>query len=92
MSQPTNAKDCSFDSLERRSDIARRCQVRTEAASIGHLITIKEVAHNASVSIRTAQAWTYSKKIPSVKIGRVRRFRWVDVERALERFTIKEVR
>lgn len=68
-------------------------QNHSEAAkAVEPLITAKEGADRAAVSLRTWQAWTYGKKIPSVKIGRTRRWIWSDVKKALERFTIREVR
>jgi excisionase family DNA binding protein len=50
-----------------------------------------DVAKLAKVSERTVQTWTYSRKIPSIKIGRTRRYNMAAVQRALAKFTIEEV-
>jgi excisionase family DNA binding protein len=46
----------------------------------------------AKVSKRTVQTWTYNRKIPVLKIGRLTRYNLAAVRRALARFTIEEVR
>jgi excisionase family DNA binding protein len=50
-----------------------------------------DVAKMAKVSERTVQTWTYSRKIPSIKIGRARRYNLDAVRKALAKFTIEEV-
>jgi excisionase family DNA binding protein len=59
---------------------------------IDQLATTEDVARHCRVSKRTVQAWYYNKIIPSLKIGRLVRFRLKDVERALNRHTIQEVK
>jgi hypothetical protein len=51
-----------------------------------------DVAKMAKVSERTVQTWTYTRKIPSVKIGHTRRYNMAAVRKALARFTVEEVR
>jgi len=51
-----------------------------------------DIAKLCNVSIRTIDQWIKERKIPSVKIGRTRRFQIGRVIAALERFEIKEVK
>jgi excisionase family DNA binding protein len=59
---------------------------------VDQLATTEDVARHCHVSKRTVQAWSYNKIIPSLKIGRLVRFRLKDVERALNRHRIEEVK
>jgi excisionase family DNA binding protein len=55
-------------------------------------MTKAELAKFLSVSPRTIDYWVSGRKIPFIKLGpRMVRFRLPDVERALQRFTVKEV-
>jgi excisionase family DNA binding protein len=56
------------------------------------LATTEDVARHCRASKRTVQAWYYHKIIPCIKIGRLVRFRLRDVEKALNRHTIQEVK
>ena len=64
---------------------------RTEH-QIDHLATTEDVAKLARVSKRTVQIWVYERRIPQLKLGRLLRFRLADVQRALNRHTIQEVK
>jgi DNA-binding transcriptional MerR regulator len=56
------------------------------------LIDTPELAERAKVSPRTVQNWTARKIIPAIRISpRCVRYKWQDVERALAKFTVKEV-
>jgi len=54
-------------------------------------LTKPELAEYMGVSRRTVDTWVSTRKIPSIKIGRLVRFNLVDVQKALKRFTVKEV-
>ena len=56
------------------------------------LIDTPEVAERAKVCPRTVQSWSSRKIIPVIRIGpRCVRYKWRDVEKALAKFTVKEV-
>ncbi|PYJ44068.1 MAG: hypothetical protein DME86_01230 [Verrucomicrobia bacterium] len=56
------------------------------------LIDTPEVAQRAKVCPRTVQNWASQKLIPVIRVSpRCVRYRWQDVERALAKFTVKEV-
>jgi excisionase family DNA binding protein len=55
------------------------------------LLTTPELGDAISLSHRSIQYLTKRRAIPYIKIGRSVRFRLRDVERALEKFTIREV-
>jgi len=55
-------------------------------------MTKAELANFLNVSARTVDNYISSRRIPYIKIGRLVRFRLADVERALKRFTVEEVR
>ena len=61
-------------------------------AELEQLGTSSDVATMAKVSRRTVQEWTYTRKIPSLKIGHTRRYNLTAVRKALARFTVEEVR
>jgi excisionase family DNA binding protein len=54
-------------------------------------ITKDELAAFLRVSDRTVDNYVIRRVIPYLKIGRAVRFRLADVEKALSRYTIKEV-
>jgi excisionase family DNA binding protein len=56
------------------------------------LATTEDVAKLARVSKRTVQIWVHERRIPHLKLGRLLRFRLADVQRALNRHTIQEVK
>ena len=56
------------------------------------LVTTEDVAKLARVSKRTVQIWVHERRIPHLKLGRLLRFRLADVQRALNRHTIQEVK
>ena len=55
-------------------------------------MTKAELAEFLDVSLRTVDSYISSRRIPYIKIGRLVRFRLPDVERALKRYTVEEVR
>ena len=56
------------------------------------LLNTPQVAAKANVSKRTINNWLRQKKIPYIRISpRCVRFYWPDVQKALDRFTVKEV-
>jgi excisionase family DNA binding protein len=53
----------------------------------------RDLARELNVSIRTIDAWMHEKRIPFKKLGsRLIRFDLDRVEKALERYTIEEIR
>jgi excisionase family DNA binding protein len=59
---------------------------------IDHLATTEDIAKLARVSKRTVQIWVHERRIPHLKLGRLLRFKLGDVQQALDRFTIQEVK
>jgi excisionase family DNA binding protein len=53
--------------------------------------TKAELARFLKVSPRTVDTLIATRRIPYIKLGRLVRFRIADVERALTRYTVKEV-
>jgi excisionase family DNA binding protein len=54
-------------------------------------MTKAELAEFLRVSDRTVDNYVIGRVIPYIKIGRSVRFRLADVEKALSRYTVKEV-
>jgi len=54
-------------------------------------LTKDDVAKRCRVSRRTIDNWISKRIIPVIRMGRVLRFRWSDVEVALLRFELKAV-
>jgi excisionase family DNA binding protein len=55
-------------------------------------VTKRELAHELNVSIRTDDQWIHDKKIPYRKLSpRLVRFDLDEVEKALSRYTVREV-
>jgi len=54
-------------------------------------LTRRELAEFLDVSLRTVDGYVRQRRIPYIRLGRLIRFRIEDVERALQRFTVKEV-
>jgi excisionase family DNA binding protein len=51
------------------------------------------IAKHFGVSVRTVDRWIAEKRIPYIKFGRrCIRFRWGDVERAINRLVVQEVK
>jgi excisionase family DNA binding protein len=64
-----------------------------KAAAIESLPDKHDIAKYYKVTVRTVDRWTKDRLIPSIKFGpRCTRFKWSDVERAVERLTVQEVR
>lgn len=58
----------------------------------GHLVSLDEVAKHLGVSPRHVQSLRAKRLIPAIKISsRCLRFRITDVDRALEKLTVREV-
>lgn len=55
------------------------------------LVTTPELGRALSLSKRSIQYMAKRRMIPYLKLGRATRFRLRDVEKALERFTVREV-
>jgi hypothetical protein len=52
-----------------------------------------DVARRCDVSVRTIDRWVVQRKIPFLLLGpRIIRFRWADVERAINRMAVREVK
>ena len=52
----------------------------------------RDVARRYGVSLRTVDRWVKDPLIPHIRFGnRCIRFRWADVERAVNRLSVKEV-
>jgi excisionase family DNA binding protein len=50
------------------------------------------IAKKYGVTVRTVDRWVEERLIPHIKLGpRCTRFRWADVEKAIERLTVREV-
>jgi hypothetical protein len=63
-----------------------------KAAAIESLPDKHDLAKRYKVTVRTVDRWTKNRLIPSIRFGpRCTRFKWPDVERAIERLTVKEV-
>lgn len=62
------------------------------SSQIKTLLTEKEQAALLSISWRGLQEFRKKRLVPFVRIGRLVRYRPSDVEKAIERLTIKEVR
>jgi excisionase family DNA binding protein len=65
---------------------------REAAAAVDSLPDKYDIARRYKVIVRTVDRWTHDRVIPFIKLGpRCTRFKWADVERALERLTVREV-
>jgi excisionase family DNA binding protein len=53
--------------------------------------TYRDVANACAVSLRTVNDWTSSNKIPYLKTGAVVRFNPDAVEKALNKYVVREV-
>ena len=67
----------------------RQIQVMGQMQKI--LMNEKEMAQLLSISWRALQEYRKRRLIPYVKLGRRVLYRWSDVERALDRLTIRAV-
>ncbi len=56
-----------------------------------HLLDKYELAKCLNVSVRSIDYMIANRRIPVIRLGNRPRFRLRDVEKALERYTIKEV-
>jgi predicted DNA-binding transcriptional regulator AlpA len=65
----------------------------TKAVAVDSLPDKHDIARHCKVTVRTVDRWTKDRLIPSIKLGpRCTRFRWADVERAINRLTVREVK
>ena len=55
-------------------------------------LTRRELAEFLDVSLRTVDGYVRQRRIPYIRLGRLIRFRIEDVERALRRYTVEEVK
>ena len=60
--------------------------------ALGFYITKPQLAERLQVSLRSIDNYLKKKKIPVIRLGKSVRFRFSDVEKALERYTVREVR
>ena len=61
-------------------------------AGIEELPHKRDIAKRYGVSLRTVDRWCNERLIPYINFGhRTKRFRWADVERAVNRLIVKEV-
>jgi excisionase family DNA binding protein len=51
----------------------------------------RQLAASCNITVRTVDHWMTKRLIPYLKIGKSVRFNKVAVEKALDRFTVKEV-
>jgi excisionase family DNA binding protein len=56
------------------------------------LPTRADIAKKFSVTERTVDRWIAARLLPYIKVGSRVRFRWPDVERAISRLTVREVK
>ena len=53
----------------------------------------RDIAKRYGVSLRTVDRWVNERLIPYIDFGyRTKRFRWADVERAVNKLTVREVK
>ena len=61
-------------------------------ARIEELPRKRDIAKRYGVSQRTVDRWCNERLIPYIDFGyRTKRFRWADVEKAVDRLVVKEV-
>jgi hypothetical protein len=52
-----------------------------------------DLARYFQVTVRTIERWTASRLLPSIKFGpRCTRYRWPEVQRAVNRLRVEEIR
>jgi excisionase family DNA binding protein len=62
-------------------------------AAIEELPRKRDIAKRYGVSLRTVDRWVNERLIPYIDFGyRTKRFRWADVEKAVNRLVVKEVK
>jgi hypothetical protein len=71
-----------IEELPRKRDVAERYRVSK-----------RDIAERYGVSLRTVDRWCNKRLIPYIDFGyRTKRFRWTDVEKAVSRLIVKEVK
>jgi hypothetical protein len=61
-------------------------------AGIEQLPAKRDIAKRYGVSLRTVDRWCNKRLIPYIDFGyRTKRFRWADVEKAVNRLIVKEI-
>jgi excisionase family DNA binding protein len=69
-----------------------RYNTAAKAAAVESLPDKHDIARRYKVTVRTVDRWTHDRLIPFIKLGpRCTRFKWADVEKAIERLTVREV-
>ena len=64
-----------------------------EAAIVESLPDKHDIAKRYKVTVRTVDRWTKDRLIPCIKLGpRCTRFKWPDVERAINKLVVTEVK
>ena len=63
----------------------------SSTSTCAELLTPEQTAKKLSISRRCLGNWTRSRVIPSVLIGRVRRYDFAKIKTVLEKFEEKEV-
>lgn len=61
------------------------------AIGLEGIVTKPELAESLKVGERTLDRYVAQRKIPYIKLGRLIRFRLADVQKALNKLTVKEV-
>jgi excisionase family DNA binding protein len=62
-------------------------------AGIEELPRKRDIAKRYGVSLRTVDRWVNERLIPYIDFGyRTKRFRWSDVEKAVDKLTVREVK
>jgi excisionase family DNA binding protein len=91
--KPGTAPAPTISSGSRSRRVALISQIKESIGeSSDPLPTRADIAKKFRVHERTVDRWIAAKMIPYLKIGACVRFRWGDVERALSRLTVKEVK
>lgn len=64
----------------------------TASDAVEQLLKKQDIAQRTKTSLRTVDRWVLERKIPYLNLDkRTVRFRWKDVEEALNRRAVKEV-
>jgi hypothetical protein len=70
--------------------LQRRIENGADIAFSEELLTRRQLAQRANVSVRTVDNWVRRRQVPVIAVGkRLKRFRWSDVWASLQRFERK---
>lgn len=62
-----------------------RAALESRSSDVEGLLTFREAAARAHVSVDTIEEWVEAGLVPRLGVGRVRRVQWPDVLRAMQR-------